>query len=234
MRPFLITKNRKIKPPLPQIVMIIIAVTFLSLAVISYLIYQSKITIHFQSDFKEEIILSNQQKHQIAKFKTPQTLRLKPGSYLIQPKGQERYQNSIQSFDFKQNQTIVLNFDFDQSYYDKSFRLEPDKIANLLRQTYPETFKAHDYQIIKGQFFQQGRYYVTAIGQKGNLVDEDRAEKETKILKKDVFISNIYYVVFEFKAKRWQQITHPELILSQVDYPKLPLNLIKQVNTWYQ
>lgn len=189
--------------------------------------------IHFTSNLTEtEFILSRAKGGGEIRFKTPSTLRLNPGKYLVRASNQERYVASAQVLQVSKAETVELDFDFNSTYYHNQLRAEQQHLAQQIRRKYPKLTQDRAWLIAKGQFFNNATYYATSIGKKGNIAAERDDDSKTGILVKDVFIGNVYHLIFQKVDGKWQQITHPELILSALDYPKIPLYILQQVNDW--
>lgn len=193
-------------------------------SIISYFkIFSPKI--RFESEMSDHnFILIYPNKTTEVKFTTPFEIKLDPGDYYVKSDS-ENYSNLPQKISIKQSQTIKLDFDYSSKYYDEKFSSDIQKIHHQITTTYPKTIQNFNFSIITGQFFQGGKYYVTAIGE----INAKSEEADDNIR---YFKGNIYHIIFQKVGDNWQQVTHPELILTSTDYPNLPQQLIKEINNW--
>lgn len=173
------------------------------------------------------------------KFTTPFDIKLNSGEYYVRALNQEKYTPLAQKLIISKNQNFKLNFDLNDQYSSNKFQDDISKIHNLIKTTYPQTIKNNFYTIDPGKFFKDSQYYATAIGLKSTYIisestqsDEDNNTSNVVESNEEIFFGNVYFVIFEKKDNTWQQITHPELIFSRLDYPKIPPEILQEVNMW--
>ncbi|MGI6612178.1 MAG: hypothetical protein ACOX0Z_01195 [Candidatus Nanosyncoccaceae bacterium] len=211
-----------------------VIITILTIAIIVLFTNFNKIvgvSTSFSSTIKDsDFVILNREGKDIRTIKTPTDVTLRSGDYYVRPVNTDKYSSVPIKISVKGSEVFDLEFDFSTKYYEENFANDRDIVVNMINQRYSKIISDNNFSIDKGFFFNKGEYYVVSIGLVGNIVQDTR--QTTAVLKENVMIGEIYRVIFQKTDSGWKQVTHPELILSSVDYPNIPIDIIRQVNMW--
>lgn len=149
-------------------------------------------------------------------FKTPHQMKLRSGLYYVFAQNQKKYTRLPQQVVAIQDEKIELKFEYSPEYNNEILSADRSDIISQIQQKYPKTITENDFVVSPGAFFHHGKYFATRIGR----VDSGE------------MVGTNYYIIFQKADSDWRQITHPELIISSVDYPDIPKDIVQTVNFW--
>lgn len=192
------------------------------------------VAVLFESNISDsDFVILTPKGEEIKSFSAPANLSLVTGEYYVKPKNSETYSMLPKKIIVdKKPLTIELDFNFSLEHYDSYFDEDRKAISKQLTDRYEKLLSNNNFSIDEGYFFDKGVYYATSIGLRGNIVRE--SGQDIVVLEENRFIGNVYRVIFQKVNSEWKQVTHPELILSAVEYYNVPLHIIQEVNTWWR
>ena len=201
---------------------IIIGISVAIFLIVGLIIFQAtripKVNFSTEGNLKFTIYQATPSEFKSVEIATPQSLSLATGDYYASARDQSDYSPEGIKFTVADDlkQAVKLQPSFSQSYWFKKYQADIDTIHQNLMDKYRSIIELYRYSISYGGFYQNGQYYAASIA---------------TVTNKQV-VGNEYKVVFKHDSDGWKQITHPELILSSVDYPELPEEVSNAVNAW--
>lgn len=113
----------------------------------------------------------------------------------------------------KKHNIIEITPNYKDSVNDKLITKYKDSIYKALSNEFPNM---HLYKIDKGGMLDDGRWYYTKLIYQG----EDYSKSDT------------LRVVLEYKKDQWVIATKPDLILTQVNNPDIPFEVLSKANNY--
>ena len=142
------------------------------------------------------------------------TTKVHKGVYSLYFKAHSGYQNQYKTVDLSSGpQTVTFDPAFSDSHLNTLLKTELPVIKTALTVAYPN-ISAYDIQT--GQLYKTGEWYGTTLTYKGP----------------DIFNSDTLRIVLNKTASGWVVVTNPPSVnLNKYDYPKIPLEILKSVNS---
>lgn len=134
--------------------------------------------------------------------------------YVVEYKGVGDYAGGFVKIDsMKKHNIIEITPNYKDSVNDKLITKYKDSIYKALSNEFPNM---HLYKIDKGGMLDDGRWYYTKLIYQG----EDYSKSDT------------LRVVLEYKKDQWVIATKPDLILTQVNNPDIPFEVLSKANNY--
>lgn len=126
----------------------------------------------------------------------------------------EKYTNNHQELDLNNNFELHLEPDFSNQYAQQIFQQDIKQVSDLLIQKY-NFITLKQPQII---FKNRGEYLIATISELPNSVRVYDAV-------------DVFKVIFRKNQTTWQQLTEPQLIFYQNDFPDIPKTVLDTANS---
>lgn len=128
--------------------------------------------------------------------------------------GEEGYESNSEEIKLtKEQQTITLNPPYSEPKLASILKTESYYIGQVLHSAYP---KIDEYEIQPGQLYNKGEWFGTTLIYKGE----------------DYFNTDTLRVILHKENGQWIIKTRPpNIILSKVDFPDIPINILRKVNS---
>lgn len=154
------------------------------------------------------------EKKEVAKPNKTVELKLRAGNYLIVPEGGQ-YDSSGIDFEVKTDDiTIDVKPDYSSEYRESILTTEFPNIREAITAAYPKTIEK--FSITRGVIFGEGQWYATTLVQKTAHPSEE---------------PDIYRTVLQKEEGAWVIKAKPALVLSAQEYPSIPKNILKDINS---
>jgi hypothetical protein len=196
------------------LIVIISLLVLMAGGLFGFLEYKSyyDVTIKFHHDNLTIDIYRQDKGSAIQTISNDQTIRLKRGNYYYIPQG-DTFSNDSVYFSIDSNQTVKI----DPSYSDQHLAsiLSADKaiLHQVMTEKYP--IISSSYTIIDEKLYQHGEWYSARLVQQ----PEDPS-----------VMPDIYRVILKNQAGQWVIVVSPRLIISRLDFPNIPKEIISSVN----
>ncbi len=171
----------------------------------------SPVQIFRGTDFDEHGNATNYTGSPVVSFVDSMEIKLPRGTYVAFRDKDERYKSVYKSFIVKDGGDLDINVQTTESYLDARLVSERFNIEQVFFETLSPPINRSDYQIIETSVFGNGTY-AGVIFTRQPLDDYVR-------------------VVLIETNNQWRVVTQPALILSKLDYPDIPRDIINQVNS---
>jgi len=168
------------------------------------------ITIQFHHDNLTIDIYSN--KGLTETVSNNKSLRLKRGNYYYTPQG-DLFSNDPIYFSINSNETVEIDPSYSDQYLISLLNDNQTTIHQALIEKYP--IISSNYTIIDEQLYRHGEWYSARLVQQ----TEEPAD-----------MPDIYRVILENKDGQWVIAVSPRLIISRLDFPNIPKEVISSVN----
>lgn len=167
-----------------------------------------------QSDISVRLFknLPDNQSTEITTMEETTTLELDNGSYYYIPSGIKLAGDAV-NFDITNDTTFIIDPTYSLEALNTELELQQTAIHTSIKQTY--SLIEQSYMIQQGKLYNHGQWYVTTLTDKRST-------------NKNPF--DTYKIVALNENGIWQTATKPELVLSAVDYPGIPKNVLSAVN----
>lgn len=143
--------------------------------------------------------------------------KLKKGTYDIITKG-NGYQETTYKIKLKTKpETISVNPSYTKDKLSELLKEEQPAIISTINNTFPQTKSTYDIE--EGALFILGQWYGTTI----HIKQTTEQEREGYI--------DRYKIILKKESDNWKVVTSPpEIILSKIKYPKIPREILVEVN----
>lgn len=175
----------------------------------------SNVTFEFsQNDISVKLFksLPDNQSTEITTMEDTTTLNLDNGSYYYIPTGL-KLAGDVVNFDITNDTTFTVDPTYSLEVLNTELNLQQAAIHNAIKQTY--SLIDQNYTIQQGKLYNHGQWYITTLTDK-------------RATNKNPF--DTYRIVALNENGVWQTMTKPELVLSAIDYPGIPKNILTAVN----
>lgn len=175
----------------------------------------SNVTFKFsQSDISVKLFknLPDNQSSEITTMEETTTLVLDNGSYYYIPSGIKLAGGAV-NFDITNDTQFVVDPTYSREVLNTELNLQQTAIHNTIKQTY--SLIDQNYTIQQGKLYNHGQWYITTLTDK-------RATNRNPF--------DTYRIVALNENGVWQTVTKPELVLSAIDYPGIPKNILTAIN----
>ncbi|OGL22523.1 hypothetical protein A2707_04330 [Candidatus Saccharibacteria bacterium RIFCSPHIGHO2_01_FULL_45_15] len=175
----------------------------------------SNVTFRFsQSDISVKLFknLPDNQSSEITTMEETTTLVLDNGSYYYIPSGIKLAGGAV-NFDITNDTQFVVDPTYSREVLNTELNLQQTAIHNTIKQTY--SLIDQNYTIQQGKLYNHGQWYITTLTDK-------RATNRNPF--------DTYRIVALNENGVWQTVTKPELVLSAIDYPGIPKNILTAIN----
>jgi hypothetical protein len=168
----------------------------------------------------EESSLDSLAKQQnVRELKTTETFKLKKGRYVVLATG-SNYEPTQQTLSVgAQPASLSFNPDFSSGKLGSLLDQQLSVIHSTLRANIPAT---SGFTISRGRLYQTGDWYGTILKRKVSVLEAQRHYRDT------------YRVVLQKQGNFWRIVTKLELSLSKQTYPKIPVDVLRDVNAMTQ
>lgn len=175
----------------------------------------SNVTFRFsQNDISVKLFknLPDNQSSEITTMEETTTLVLDNGSYYYIPSGIKLAGGAV-NFDITNDTQFVVDPTYSREVLNTELNLQQTTIHNTIKQTY--SLIDQNYTIQQGKLYNHGQWYITTLTDK-------RATNRNPF--------DTYRIVALNENGTWQTVTKPELVLSAIDYPGIPKNILTAIN----
>lgn len=148
----------------------------------------------------------------IDRFNSSKVLSLQAGKYCINPSGDNIDSSSI-CFEVKNKpMTIKVDPSYSEEYLSTILTNELPTLSSLINTTYAPIIGGYD--IDSGKLYSKGEWYATTLTEK--VAPSDRGD--------------IYRLIAHKENGTWKITAFPQITISRLDYPGIPVNIIRDVN----
>lgn len=148
----------------------------------------------------------------VASITNNATVPLTHGDYYYLVSGENIAPESV-NFTVTAAKTVEVTPVYTDAYLEFALQPELAAINDAIKRSYP--LAGDKYTIHKGRLYQQGQWYATT------LTDKRSTPKNPY---------DIYRIVLLKENGAWQPMTKPELVVSSIEYPGLPMAMLRTLN----
>ncbi len=141
------------------------------------------------------------------------SLRLQEGEYLAVITNKEYDASSTNFTVGKSDSSVAVNVAFSREYLDVIVDQELPLINIAIKAAFPQQITS--FSLEKGQLYDEGQWYTTTFIQNTASPDE---------------IGDVYHLVAKKEDGKWKVVGKPTLVLTQVEFPDVPLDILKAGN----
>ena len=155
---------------------------------------------------------------QVASLPGSASLRLRKGSYVVASGDSKDFAHQTETVDLKdQPVTVVIDPGYSYEKLDALLEEQRPEISSVIAGTLPNI--GTGYLLGPGELFHKGEWYGTVIYP--NLSAEERRLNYV----------DVYHVVVNKVDGKWVVATiPPEIVLSSIDYPDIPFDILSRTN----
>jgi hypothetical protein len=148
-----------------------------------------------------------------------QQIRLKKGTYLLQYDAKDNYKDYFITINLSEKrQTVSLSPDYSDDYLNKLLRGETANLKKVILEKYPKIKQL--YNIQPGRLYKKGDWYGTVLTYKGDSTGAN------------LFKTDSLKIILEKQNGQWVVKTNPpNILLSKYDYPGIPEEILRSVNS---
>ena len=197
------------------IISIVVTILIAMSVILGYLLSLREIDFEFSSNVSEITLYKKQdydKKNNPIKIDESKKIKIQTGEYVIIPTGTIITNNPI-NITVSKDEQISIDPDYSLNYLSSIALKEKDNIYKLLAEKYPNLIK--DYDIKSEIAFQKGEWFG------GLLINKNSTPNSKK---------DIYRFVAYKNNQTWEIVNYPELLLSQLNYPKVPSEILNSIN----
>lgn len=143
---------------------------------------------------------------------TSSTIRLKVGSYVVVPSGDNISDTPI-AFEVKGDSTVTVDPYYSEDYLSKAFAGEIEDIDNALHTKYP--FTTTSYVVETGRFYHFGDWYATTLYKSSPEPGEG---------------VDIYGVILHKTDGKWAVVDKPDIVFTYTANPSIPTDIVDSAN----
>ena len=197
------------------IISIVVTILIAMSVILGYLLSLREIDFEFSSNVSEITLYKKQdydKKNNPIKIDEIKKIKIQTGEYVIIPTGTIITNNPI-NITVSKDEQISIDPDYSLNYLSSIALKEKDNIYKLLAEKYPNLIK--DYDIKSEIAFQKGEWFG------GLLINKNSTPNSKK---------DIYRFVAYKNNQTLEIVNYPELLLRQLNYPKVPSEILNSIN----
>ena len=175
----------------------------------------SNVTFEFsQKDISVKLFknLPDNTSSEVTTMEDTTTLTLDNGAYYYVPSG-AKLAGDATTFDITNDTTFIVDPTYNLEALNTELEIQQTAIHNAIKQTY--SLIGQNYTIQQGKLYNHGQWYITTLTDKRS---SNRNPFDT------------YRIVALNENGVWRTMTKPELVLSAIDYPGIPKNILTAIN----